>query len=80
MLNNRTHDDDGAGEGDGGHAAVGDGVSAVGKADGLIIAVDASLVRAEHQRQDGWGQSRCKKERWRQCEFKVGDHRDIRRV
>lgn len=54
-----THDDDGAGDGDGGHAAVGDGVSLVRVADAGVIAVDAPLVRTEHQRQDGRRQSRC---------------------
>lgn len=53
-----THNDDGAGDGDGGHAAVGDGVSLVRVADAGVVAVDAPLVRTEHQRQDGRGQSR----------------------
>lgn len=48
-----THNDDGAGDGDGSHGSMGDGVSPVGIADTLIIAVDSSLVRSEHQRQDG---------------------------
>lgn len=48
-----THNDDGAGDGDGSHASMGDGVSPVGIADALVIAVDSSLVRTEHQRQDG---------------------------
>lgn len=58
-----THDDDGADDGDGCHASVGDGVSPVGIADALIVAVDSSLVRTEHQRQDGRGQSRCRNKR-----------------
>lgn len=48
-----THNDDGAGDGDGSHASVRDGVSPVGIADALVIAVDSSLVRSEHQCQDG---------------------------
>lgn len=32
---------------------MGDGVSPVGVVDALIVAVDASLVRTEHERQDG---------------------------
>lgn len=48
-----THDDDGAGDGDGSHASMGDGVSPVGVTDVLVIAVDSSLVRSEYQRQDG---------------------------
>lgn len=58
MLSSDTHDDDGAGDGDGGHAAVGDGVSLVRVADAGVVAVDAPLVRTEHQGQDGRGQSR----------------------
>lgn len=48
-----THNEYGAGDGDGGHGSMGDGVSPVGVADRLVIAVDSSLVRAEPQRQDG---------------------------
>lgn len=43
---------------------MGDGVFPVGIADTLIITVYSSLVRSEHQRQDGWGQSRWRKKRW----------------
>lgn len=53
-----THDDDGAGDGDGGHGSVGDGVPPVRVVDALVIAVDASLVGAEPQGQDGRGQRR----------------------
>lgn len=48
-----THNDYGAGDGDGGHGSVGDGVSPVRVVDALVVAVDAPLVRSEHQRQDG---------------------------
>lgn len=58
-----THDDDGAGDGDGSHAPVGDGVSLVRVADAGVIAVDPPLVRTEHQRQDGRGQSRWRNKR-----------------
>lgn len=53
-----THDDDGAGDGDGRHGSVGDGVPPVRVVDALVIAVDASLVGAEPQGQDGRGQRR----------------------
>lgn len=53
-----THDDDGADDGDGGHGSVGDGVLPVRVADALVFAVDASLVGAEPQGQDGRGQRR----------------------
>lgn len=49
----RTHNDDGADDGNGSHGSMGDGVSPVWIADALIIAVDSSLVWTEHQRQDG---------------------------
>lgn len=58
-----TYNDDGAGDGDGRHASVGDGVPPVGVADTLVIAVDASLVRTEHQCQDSWGQTRWRNKR-----------------
>lgn len=38
---------------------MGDGVSLVRVADAGVVAVNAPLVRTEHQRQDGRGQSRC---------------------
>lgn len=48
----QTHNDYGAGDGDGSHGSMRNGVSPVGIADALVIAVDSSLVRGEHQRQD----------------------------
>lgn len=53
-----THDDDGAGDGDGGHHAVGDGVFFVGVADALVVTVDAPLVGLEHNGHDEEGQRR----------------------
>lgn len=41
----KTHNDDGAGDGDGGHHAVRDGVGLVRVTDALVVAVHASLVR-----------------------------------
>lgn len=48
----RTHDDDGAGDGDGGHHAVRDGVGLVRVSDALVVAVHAALERLEHGRHD----------------------------
>jgi len=41
------YDDHGAGDGDGRHGAVRDGVLPVGEADGAVAAVDASQVGTE---------------------------------
>lgn len=43
-----THDNDGAGNGNGRHHFVRDGVWSVGVLYGLVIAVNATLVRPEH--------------------------------
>ena len=55
--------DNGAGDGDPSHEAMGDGVRLIGVADGVVGAVEAPLVRRVHQRQDDEGQRRCKAER-----------------
>lgn len=57
------YNDNSAGDGDPSHEAVGDGVGLVGVADGVIVAVEASLVRGVHQSQDDEGQRCCKAER-----------------
>lgn len=57
------YNDDSAADGDPGHEAVGDGVCLVGVADGVIVAVEASLVGGVHQSQDDEGQRRCKAQR-----------------
>lgn len=48
-----THYDYGADDGDCSHGSMRDCVFSVWIADALVIAVDSSLVRAEHQCQDG---------------------------
>lgn len=57
------YNDNSAADGDPGHEAVCDGVCLVGVADGVIVAVEASLVRGVHQSQDDEGQRCCKAER-----------------
>lgn len=57
------YNDNSAADGDPSHEAVGDGVCLVGVADGVIVAVEASLVWGVHQSQDDEGQRRCKVER-----------------
>lgn len=57
------YNDNSAGDGDPSHEAVGDGVCLVGVTDGVIVAVEASLVRGVHQSQDDEGQRCCKAER-----------------
>lgn len=57
------YNDNSAADGDPSHEAVGDGVCLVGVADGVIVAVEASLVGGVHQSQDDEGQRRCKAER-----------------
>lgn len=59
------YNEDGAGDGDPSHEAMGDGVRLVGVADGVVIAVEAPFVRGVHQRQDDEGQRCCKAERGR---------------
>lgn len=62
-----THNDYGAGDGDCSHGPMGDGVSPVWIADALVIAVNSSLIRAEHQCQDGRRQSRWRKKKKNHC-------------
>lgn len=61
----QTHDDDGAGDGDGGQRDVGDGVRFDGVLDALVVAVNAALVGLVHDVHDHEGKRSCteKKER-----------------